>query len=379
MKILTRAVLPKGFLAHALSCGIKRSGGLDLALLYSVVPAQVAALFTTNRIQAAPVKLCRSYLKKRTPVRAVVINSGNANCFTGAAGMRDALSVSRSTAALLGVPEEEAWIASTGIIGRRLPEGKIHGALPQLIKGLNPRGIGLAKKAIMTTDSLVKESTVRCRLGSRTVTVSGIAKGAGMIAPRMATMLAFVMTDAAISRAFLARALREAVEDSFNSITVDGCMSTNDTVMVIANGEAGNRRIFVPSRDYASFRDALRYVCLTLAKLMVKDGEGASKFITIRVRGARSRAEARKVGLAVANSSLFKCAMYGEDPNFGRVIAAAGACGVPIAERAISVVLGNLKRKDISVEVRLSRGSAEGTVYTSDLTPEYVKINADYS
>jgi len=378
MKIIKKAVLPKGFQANGVSCGLKHSGGLDLSLMVSSVPAKTACMFTVNTIPAAPVILDKQYYAGRKLFRAIIANSGNANCFTGTKGLRDAQVMSESAAAGLGIKKEEVLVASTGIIGKPLDIEKITRAVPGLVKSLSARGIDSAKRAIMTTDTFAKEITARFKIGGETVTVSGIAKGAGMIAPDMATMFVFLFTDALISQPALEKALRESVERSFNCVTVDGCMSTNDTVIIMANGLSGNTSI-TGGRYLRIFTDALNFICLELAKMLVLDGEGASKFIEIKVTNARSVVEAKKVALQIANSNLFKCAMYGENPNFGRIVASVGACGIDIREQDLKIRLGSLKKKKIDVEVRLSRGKAECVVYTSDLTPRYIKINAEYS
>jgi glutamate N-acetyltransferase/amino-acid N-acetyltransferase len=378
MKIIKKAVLPQGFKANGVAAGIKKSGKPDLALIYSEMPALACSKFTMNRIQAAPLILNKAYLRRNRAFRAIIANSGNANCFTGAQGLRDAAAMSALAADALGLKKESVFVASTGIIGKRLPVPVIEKVVPLLVRGLSAHGIDRAKRAIMTTDTFPKEITVKFDIGGCPVTVCGIAKGAGMIAPHMATMLCFVTSDAAITQGLLRKATDAAVKDSFNCITVDGCMSTNDNVIVLANGAAGNRRI-TGGTGYAQFLRALKTVCLELALMMVRDGEGATKFIRISVTGCRTFEEARTVGLAVANSNLFKTAVYGENPNFGRIAAAAGASGVDVKEENLRVRLGPLNRREIDVDVFLGRGKACATIYTSDLTPEYIKINAAYN
>ncbi|MFA5361960.1 MAG: bifunctional glutamate N-acetyltransferase/amino-acid acetyltransferase ArgJ [Candidatus Omnitrophota bacterium] len=378
MKIIKKAILPKGFKANGSASGIKKSGKLDLALIYTDVPAIAAGKFTCNKVQAAPLKVNKLHLKKNKLFRAILANSGNANCFTGRQGFPDAVRSAAVLGRALGVKKEAILVASTGIIGKRLPIGMIEKAVPGLVRGLSAQGIAKAQKAIMTTDVFAKEVTAVFDAGGVPVTVCGIAKGAGMIAPHMATMLCFVMTDALISPGALRTALDGAVEDSFNCITVDGCMSTNDNVIVLANGAAGNPCIRTGSHG-APFFKALRAVCLELAMMMVRDGEGATKFIRITVRQGRTAKESRQVALAIANSNLFKTAVYGENPNFGRIVAAAGASGIEVNEEDLRVKLGPLNRRDIEVDVSLGRGRAGATVYTSDLTPEYIKINAAYN
>ncbi|MDD5775148.1 MAG: bifunctional glutamate N-acetyltransferase/amino-acid acetyltransferase ArgJ [Candidatus Omnitrophica bacterium] len=378
MDILPHAGLPQGFAANAVACGLKRSGKPDLALIYSLRPARASCMFTTNKIVAAPVTLCRQFLKKNKAFRAIVANSGNANCFTGSAGLEDARNTARETASVLGVALESVLVFSTGIIGKRLDVRKIAKTLPALCAGLSPRGLDAAKKAIMTTDTFAKAVGVRCVIAGKPVTISGIAKGSGMIGPNMATMLAFIMTDADISQSCLDACLKDCVRDTFNCVTVDGCMSTNDSVVVLANGQAGNKRI-TGGRSAEVFAAGLHAVCLPLAKMLAQDGEGATKFITINVSKARSFDEARTAALAIANSPLFKTAVYGENPNFGRIACAVGASGIDVSEKGLKVHMGPLNRKDVVIDVSLSRGKAGCTVYTSDLTPEYIKINAEYN
>jgi glutamate N-acetyltransferase/amino-acid N-acetyltransferase len=247
-----------------------------------------------------------------------------------------------------------------------------------LVSGLSRAGLDKAKKAILTTDTFVKEAAVQFNLGKHRITVSGIAKGAGMIAPKMATMLGFIFTDARISQRALFKALGIAVENSFNCITVDGCMSTNDSVIVLANSAAGNPQI-EQGRSFNAFLSALNTVCLELAKMVVKDAEGATKFIKIKVKQAKNFKEARALALQIANSDLFKTAAYGENPNFGRIVAAAGASGVSLSEKNLKIKVSPLKKKKIEVSVSIGRGNAEAVVYTSDLTPQYIKINAEYN
>jgi len=230
----------------------------------------------------------------------------------------------------------------------------------------------------MTTDTFAKSVSVKCKIEGRAVTICGIAKGSGMIGPNLATMLAFIMTDANIAQGCLDKGLREAVRETFNCVTVDGCMSTNDSVVVLANAEAGNTKI-IGGRNYSLFAQALKSVCLALAKMLARDGEGATKFITINVKKARSFDEARIAALAIANSPLFKTAVYGENRNFGRIACAVGGCGIDVSEKGLKIHMGPLNRKNVVIDVALSSGNAACTVYTSDLTPEYIKINAEYN
>lgn len=378
MKLFRKAILPKGFKANAVASGIKKSAKLDLALLYSDLPAEAACKFTTNKIQAAHIKVDKKHLNNNKGYQAIIINSGNANCFTGQLGLRDAEEITKILAKFMGINKEGVLVASTGIIGRRLPLIKIRKAIPQLVTGLSKRGIDKAKKAIMTTDTLTKEVTTEINIGNRIVTICGIAKGAGMIAPNLATMLAFILTDAKITQGALNKALEISVDNSFNCITVDGCMSTNDTIILLANGKAGNPLID-RGKYFNLFSKALNMICLELAKLIIKDAEGATKFIQINVMQARSLQEAKKIALSIANSNLFKTAMYGQNPNFGRIISSIGTSGVDVREKDLKVKVSPLNKKDINVDVSINRGNASSVVYTSDLTPEYIKINAEYN
>jgi glutamate N-acetyltransferase/amino-acid N-acetyltransferase len=378
MMVLKKAVLPKGFRANGIACGLKKSGKLDLALFYSEHPAKASCKFTTNRIQAAPLKVSKKNLAKAGFFQAIIANSGNANCFTGKAGLKDADDTVKSLGMALKLKKEKILINSTGVIAKRLEVSKIKKAIPLLVAGLSKDGIARAKRAIMTTDLFAKEITVKFNIGSKTVTLCGIAKGAGMIAPNMATMFAFIFTDANITQGALNKALKSCVDNSFNCITVDGCMSTNDSVMALANSAAGNKLI-AKGANLAVFTKALNSVCLELAKMIIRDGEGASKFIEIKVSGAKTFQEARLAALSIANSNLFKTAMYGENPNFGRIAAAVGGSAVTMKEELFRTRVSPLKKKDIKVEVFLNIGKASATVYTSDLTPEYIKINAEYN
>lgn len=378
MKIYNQSILPLGFKASGVACGIKKSGKLDLALIYSASPAKAACVFTTNSIKAAPVILAKDYLRKNDYFRAIIANSGNANCFTGAPGLKDAQVTSESLAKVLGLKKEEVLVASTGIIGKRLAVGKIKSGIAGLVNKLSREGINQAEKAIMTTDTFPKKISVKLNLGSKSITICGIAKGAGMISPDMATLLSFIFTDADITKQALNQALKAGVRDSFNCITVDGCMSTNDSVMLLANGAAKNNLIS-GGKNLGLFTGALSLVCLELAKMIVKDAEGASKFIRIQVNSAKNYNTAKKAALAIANSNLFKTAVYGQNPNFGRIAAGVGASGAGVKERDLKIKVSSLKKKNVDVRVWLNQGKAAAVVYTSDLTPEYIKINAKYN
>jgi glutamate N-acetyltransferase/amino-acid N-acetyltransferase len=377
MKIHKKAVLPKGFKANGINVGLKKRPAADLALIYSVQPCRAAGLFTSNKIQAAPVKVCKEHLNQSDCFRALIVNSGNANCFTGEEGIRKAEAITEFVAQQLDIKKEQVLIASTGIIGRPLPLTKIRQKIPSLIRGLKPQGLEEAAGAIMTTDSFIKTKTVELRIGADSVNITGIAKGAGMISPGLATMLCFILTDAYIALPVLKRALKKAVDKSFNCITVDGCMSTNDTVLILSNACAAGQ--LIATKHLKEFLKGLEFVCLELARMIVRDAEGATKFIQIKITQARTCAEARHVGLTVANSNLFKTAMFGQSSNFGRIVAALGQSGIDVKEKDLQIKVSPLYRNRVNIEISLRRGKQEAVIYTSDLTPEYVKINARYN
>jgi glutamate N-acetyltransferase/amino-acid N-acetyltransferase len=386
---------PQGFRASGISAGIK-PGALDLALLVSDLPADAAAVFTTNRVQAAPVLVSREHLARSHGVaRAIIANSGCANACTGDEGVQIAREMTGETARLVGCPVEQVLVASTGVIGVALPIAKIRAGLPAAAAALSPDHGAAAARAIMTTDPFPKEAAARIAIGGRIIDIGGMAKGSGMIEPMMATMLAFVTTDASVPKPLLDRALSEAVHDTFNAITVDGECSTNDCVILLANGAAGAA---VDDSSYQDFVNGLRTVCRELALGIVRGGEGATKLITVRVTGAASPSEARRAAKVIANSPLVKTAVHGGDPNWGRLIAAAGRAGVAFDLSRATVAIGQtvlfedgrphdeaapraaeyLKRTEIDVSVGLGAGSATSTVWTCDLSAEYVRINADY-
>lgn len=378
MKKVLKAILPAGFKANGTACGLKKSGKLDLALLYSEYPAVASAKFTTNSIIAAPLAVSKMHLKSAKRFQAVLINSGNANCFTGKAGIKDAQVSAGCVADKLKIAKSSVLVNSTGIIGKRLDIGKIKRGIHELVGGLSTSGIHKAKKAIMTTDTFAKEISLSIKIAGEPVHICGIAKGAGMIAPDMATMLCFIMSDVSITKEALDRSLAAAVDKTFNCISVDGCMSTNDAVLVLANAKSGNKTIS-SGKNLRVFSKALELICLDLAKMVVLDAEGATKFIQIEVCRAKDWNEAKKVALNIANSALFKTAVFGRNPNLGRVAAAVGASGFNIKEQQLKIKLGSLKAKQVKLQVSLSRGKAKCTVFTSDLTPEYIKLNAAYN
>ena len=379
MKIYKKAVLPQGFLANGMGAGIKKSGKKDLALFYSIKPAKAAVLTTANTVKGAALKVNQRYLANSKDFQAIVVNSGNANCFTGRQGFKDAEQMTQYAATALNISRKKVLVASTGIIGKKLPVSKIETAMPQLAKGLSVQGISAAKSAILTTDTFSKEIAVKFNIGNRMVTICGVAKGSGMIAPNMATMLGFIFTDANITQRALNQALLSAVGQSFNCISVDNCMSTNDTVIILANGVSGNALIG-GKKNLQLFSKALNLVCLELAKKIVEDAEGATKFIRITVGKAASFDQARRVAMQVANSDLFKTAIYGASPNFfGRVVAAVGSSGVKVQEERLKIKASSLKKKHIDIDIQLNAGNASAVAYTCDLTHEYIKINTEYN
>ena len=392
---------PKGFLANTASCGINSPKGnrKDLVVIDAGGTASAAGVFTTNRVQAAPVILSRDHLQTGM-ARAVVANSGNANACNGEAGMEDAREMAARVAGGLDVPAGEILVASTGVIGRPLPMDLIRDGIREALDRRRQGPDHDAAESIMTTDTVAKTCAVRCDLDGRSAVVGGIAKGAGMICPDMATMIGVVTTDAAIAPGALRAALRRAAGKSFNCITVDGDMSTNDTVFILANGAAGNPEITQPAGDaYERFAEALEHVCTDLAKKIARDGEGATKLVEIRVKGARSDEDARTIGMSVANSALVKTAIYGHDPNWGRILCAVGYAdaesdpdaidlflcghqltrdgrGLPLDEPAMREALSV---EEIPVDIDLKLGDGTATVWTCDMSHEYVTVNAEYT
>ena len=386
-----------GFLANGIAVGIKDNGQRDLSLIYSTVPATADAVFTMNRFKAAPVILDMERISGGH-VQAILANSGNANASTGKDGYDDAVAMSKAVSDKLNIREDLILVASTGIIGEKLPVSKIVGGAEELIDGLSENGIPRAEEGIMTTDKFPKIEYRTCFIGDKEVSICGIAKGAGMIEPNMATMLSFIMTDGNIDHRCLRRVFRRVVKRSYNAISVDGCMSTNDTVIILANGIAGNKILKGRSRGLTAFENALVEVMTGLAKSIVRDGEGATKLIEIVVDEARSYCEARSVAYRIANSNLVKTAFFGEDPNWGRIIAAIGSLGIPVSPDSVRLYFDGVPlfldgtgakrdKKDVSaimskdtiqVTVKLGMGTKSFRLYTSDLTHEYVTINAHY-
>jgi glutamate N-acetyltransferase/amino-acid N-acetyltransferase len=375
-----------------------RSTKLDLAIIASDREAVVAGTFTTNLVHAAPVKLCKANLAGGRG-RAIVINSGNANACTGPQGMEDARRMGTLTAQALGVDEKLVYVCSTGTIGIPMPMAKVEAGIPKVAAALSPAGGADVARAIMTTDTVPKEIAVQVEIDGVPVRIGGITKGAGMISPNMATMLCFITTDAAVEQRALQAALSAAVDDTFNGITIDGDQSTNDTVLVLANGAAGNATLSAAHPAWAAFEGALRHVCSHLATAIVKDGEGATKLVTLTVTGAATREDARLAARAVATSMLCKTAWFGGDPNWGRIIAAVGRSGANVAEDRVGIrfdgspvvragclapgaSLKDLARifaqKAFTIEIDLGIGAAHASVLTCDCSIDYVKINAEY-
>ena len=392
--------LPKGFTFAAASCGLKKSA-LDLGAIVSETPSAAAAMFTKNLVQAAPVVLSKDHLRRsRTRMRAIVVNSGNANCATGPSGYAASKQTARETAQQLGCSPDQVLVCSTGVIGVPLKVGKILGALPALLRVRQATAPAFAKvtRAIMTTDTRPKWAAEHFRIGGKSVRILGCTKGAGMIQPNMATMLAFIVTDAAITPKLLASALRDAVDGTFNAITVDGDTSTNDTVAILANGASKARAIRGTATDYASFAEALAEVCRRLALAIVADGEGATRVIEIEVRGAKTERDAKTIARTIANSPLVKTALAGGDPNWGRILAAAGRAGVQFEPSRVGIDLAGARvcrnglevsfnerklhrrmlSKYVPIRMDLRSGRATARIWTCDFTGDYIRINASY-
>jgi glutamate N-acetyltransferase/amino-acid N-acetyltransferase len=391
--------LVPGFLAGAVAAGIRYQGRPDLALIVSEVPATAAGVFTTNKVQAAPVLVSRAHLASGT-ARAIVVNSGIANACTGEPGLEQARTTAQLTAQAVGCRTDEVLVASTGVIGMPMPLEPFAKSLPGLAAKVHAEGWPEVASAIMTTDTVPKLHSVTGQLEGCSFTVLGIAKGAGMICPDMATLLAFVVTDAAIGTQALRALVREENERSFNRITVDGDTSTNDTLLVLANGRAGNRPIeSLESSAGHALREALHQILANLAMKIVADGEGATKFFQIRLQGASSKSEALQAARTVANSPLVKTAVFGEDANWGRIMAALGRAGIDFEPNRVSISfdgvklvenglsLGEaaekaagriLKQRSFAVSIDLHQGVAEESVYTCDFGLDYVRINAHY-
>lgn len=392
---------PEGFLCHAVSAGIKDPAKprLDLGLIFSTAPCVTAATFTTNKVKAAPVRVCQAHLKSND-IRAIIVNSGNANACTGPRGIQDAKAMATATALALDLKPTQVMVNSTGIIGLPMPIDRITDAVPGLAKGLSRDRHAAIAQAIMTSDTKPKSLAIEVPLGSKTIRIAAIAKGAGMICPSMGTMLCFVTTDAAIGLADLKKCTGEAVQNTFNRISIDGDTSTNDTVIVMANGMAGNRKIASDGPQHDAFCQALEYIMRRMARMIVSDGERVTKFVEIAVRGAATYMDARKVAETVANSLLVKCSWNGSDPNWGRVMHAIGYSRAKIREEHIDIYFDGhiatrngisagtplevlkaaVAKREFTVTIDLNIGDATYTVYTSDLSQEYVDFNkAEYA
>jgi glutamate N-acetyltransferase/amino-acid N-acetyltransferase len=392
-----------GFRAVGVACGLKASDSPDLALVLSQQPCAAAAVFTTNAFKAAPVLYDMALLERTHTLRGVVINAGNANCITGQQGLQDAAQMARLTETACNLPVDSIFVMSTGVIGHKLPMAKIENGIRQAAAAIQTaagaQGLNAAQ-AIMTTDLVPKEAFIQTTIGGRQVSLGGMAKGSGMIHPNMATMLGVVVTDAAIEPDALKAALTQAANKSFNRVTVDGDTSTNDTVLALASGGAGNRLISSADQpEFEPFVAALTNLCITLAKAIARDGEGATKLIEIRISGAASEQEAELAAKTVATSPLVKTAIFGNDPNWGRVLAAIGRSGAAVEPARALLRLGDFKlveqgeplsfdaiaahnwlskTGEVVLEANLGMGQAEATVWTCDFSYKYVEINAEY-
>ena len=386
----------QGFKAGSVVAGLKKGDALDLALIVSDREATAAGVFTTNKVRAAPVILSERHVENGK-ARVIIANAGNANACTGDQGLNDAYRTADLVARELGINPEDVLVASTGVIGEQLDMDLIAGAIPLLTKALTPDAVPLAAQAIMTTDSFPKISTFQGRAGERTYRIVGIAKGAGMIMPDMATMLCFILSDISINSHDLKNALLSSVEPTFNRISVDGDTSTNDTVLAMANGLAENKDL--SGEDYDIFAEGLRNVMWDLARMIVRDGEGATKLVSVEVKNSFSPSEAIRAVRTVADSSLVKTAFYGQDPNWGRIMAALGRADIEMREDGVDIWIDDVQivargmgvgaeaeklaaeimtRKEFSLTVDLHQGEYHERILTCDLTHEYVTINADY-
>lgn len=388
---------PKGFKAAGVKAGIKKSGNLDLALIYTEKEAAVAGVFTKNAVAAAPVLVDKEHIKSGK-AHAIVANAGCANACTGEVGLKNAQDMAKLAAAELGCDPYDVLVGSTGIIGVNLPMDKMAAGIKAAADQLSEEGSVNAGNAIITTDTYSKACSFAVQIGGKEVRFGAIAKGSGMIQPNMATMLCYISTDANIGAPLLQKALSDIVEVSFNMISVDGDMSTNDTVLVLANGEAGNEEIKEGTEDYRIFYDSLKTICQEMSKRIAADGEGATKFLTINVHGTKTFEDAKTVAMSIAKSPLVKTAFFGEDPNWGRVICAVGYAGVPMVPEKTVIKFGDITvyanglgadfdmeelskvmaEHDIAINVEMGMGDAAATVWSCDFSYEYVKINGEY-
>ena len=388
--------LPKGYKAGGMHCGIKRKR-LDLGYIVSEIPAVAAGVYTTNIFQAAPLLVTQDSIAKENKIQAILVNSGNANACTGEQGLLDAYEMQKGFASELSIQDHLVGVTSTGVIGELLPMGKIKTGIKQILQKEYESEENF-KQAILTTDTCIKQIGVQINIDGKTVSIGGAAKGSGMIHPNMATMLGFVTTDANIAHDDLLFALREITNTTFNMITVDGDTSTNDMVLVMANGLAENNQLTKDHPEWDLFKQGLKIVCESLAKKIARDGEGATKLIEVQVDGAFSLNAARAVGKSIISSNLVKTAIYGTDPNWGRIVTAAGYSGVPIEPNLLNVSLGQykvfenglpipfveeeiqgyLENENVLIHVELNQGDYSATAWGCDLTYDYVKINASY-
>ena len=388
--------LPKGYKAGGMHCGIKRKR-LDLGYIVSKVPATAAGVYTTNIFQAAPLLVTQESIAKENKVQAIIVNSGNANACTGEQGLLDAFAMQKSFANELGLQDHLVAVTSTGVIGELLPMDKVLTGIKQILNQEN-QDENYFKKAILTTDTCVKHTGVQFKIDGKTVSIGGASKGSGMIHPNMATMLGFVTTDANVAQADLLAALRDVTNQTFNMITVDGDTSTNDMVLVMANGLAENAQLTKDHPEWQLFKQGLKIVCESLAKKIARDGEGATKLVEVQVNGGYSQNAASAVGKAIISSNLVKTAIYGTDPNWGRIVTAIGYSGVPVEPNAVKVAIGPftvfenglpshfveeevkeyLESEIVKLSVELNQGEYSATAYGCDLTYDYVKINASY-
>ena len=388
-----------GILASGIAAGIKPSGKKDLALIYSSSPARAAALFTANQVKGAPVMVSQEHVRDGK-AQAIIASSGCANVCTGEQGIKDAREMTRTVGELLRISPRQVLIAATGVIGQPLPMDKIRAALPKLVKALSPQGGRHAAEAIMTTDTRIKEAALRIEVAGRPVSIGGIAKGVGMLEPHLATMFCFLATDATVAPDALMNVLRRAVAQTFNRVTVDGDQSTSDTIAMLANGLAENAPLERGGKGLRQFARGLEAVTARLARMLVQDGEGATKVVEITVRGARTKREALLAARSVANSPLVKTAINGADPNWGRIMMALGKSPARVAPDRVAIVIGDeplvekgmlksgarldrihevMGRAEYAVTIDLGLGRGEDRVWTSDLSEEYVRINAKYT
>jgi glutamate N-acetyltransferase / amino-acid N-acetyltransferase len=388
--------LPKGYKAGGMHCGVKRKRP-DLGYIVSEVPAITAGVYTTNIFQAAPLLVTQESIAKENKIQAIIVNSGNANACTGEQGLKDAFEMQKDFAGELGIQEHLVAVTSTGVIGELLPMDKVKSGIKQILNKENENETNFMN-AILTTDTCVKHIAVQMKIDGKTVSIGGASKGSGMIHPNMATMLGFVTTDANIDQEDLLAALRDVTNHTFNMITVDGDTSTNDMVLVMANGLAENNQLTQNHPEWNVFKQGLKIVCESLAKKIARDGEGATKLVEVQVNGAYSQNAASAVGKAIISSNLVKTAIYGTDPNWGRIVTAIGYSGVPVEPNAVKVSIGPftvfenglpsnfveeevkeyLESENVKLSVELNQGKYSATAWGCDLTYDYVKINASY-